>query len=170
MDCTSNTVKLQKKMIYICVGDKFFPPKKMRSVTTVIQNRETMIYSAPELHCTPHGSLGFTDIISKSKFLKKFKVPHSIISNGSSYHPSRYLNKYIKVQYLSNKELYEFGSIMAGCLKHFNGDLAKYMLKLSTPTDNNCEKWKNGNRSKLFHCSLHTGGLDMYNLIVTQII
>ena len=60
------------------------PPKCILSTTTILQNRNTILYSAPDLHSTPHGSLHFDHVPIFDSILRCIDVDHTIIRREDS--------------------------------------------------------------------------------------
>ena len=55
------------------------PANHLSSTTTILQNRHTILYSAPDLHSTPHGSLHFDHVPIFDSALSFLRINHTII-------------------------------------------------------------------------------------------
>ena len=62
----------------------FFEDHLLDSVTVIVQNNNNILYSAPNLHSTPHASLEIDTLSSLSKHYQSTGVRLSILSNENA--------------------------------------------------------------------------------------
>ena len=115
----------------------FFDDSHLNSVTVIIQNDNNILYSAPNLHSTPHASLELDTLSSLSRFYQSKSIRLSVIANENADCSGLANCNGIYVAFPHHNQLSSLSSRINGGLKQFDTDLASYMLTKSSHKDSN---------------------------------
>ena len=112
-----------------------FPYKDMSSATTIFQNRNTILYYAPDLHSTPHGSIQVNELPSFDSFLSLANINHSIIRIEDSDTTGSVSKNGIRVAYRHHNQLEQLHNKLPDGLEKFNNDVANHILRQPSRID-----------------------------------
>ena len=112
-----------------------FPIKDMSSATTIFQNRNTILYYAPDLHSTPHGSMQVNDLPSFDSNLNLDNINHSIIRIEDSDSTGSVSKNGIRVAYWHHNQLEQLHNDLPDGLEKFHHEVAIHLLRNSSKKD-----------------------------------
>ena len=115
---------------------------QIQSVTTIFQDRQTILYSAPNLHSTPHGSMNVNVIPHYDSVLRSLKIDHSIIRLEDTDNSGSMTRNGISVAFLHHNQLDLLKNSILGGLDNFHRELALHLLQTSSKKDINREDGK----------------------------
>ncbi len=116
--------------------------EQILAVTTIVQNRSTILYSFPRLHCSPHRSFILESLHQNNKELQQHGIPHYVIWSGSRGDRSKITLNGASVSYMHHRPLRNLDDVLKGGLKNLDRQLGNYLLSTSSKKDWNREDGK----------------------------
>ena len=107
----------------------------MSSSTTIFQNHNTILYYAPDLHSTPHGSMPVNHLPIFDSFLSLANINHSIIRIEDSDSTGSVSKNGIRVVYRHHNQLEQLHNNLPDGLEKFNHEVAIHLLSQPSTND-----------------------------------